>query len=61
MTAFASKRQRTARRLLVRISCREPREVLTNAGAMEVAAPWVNDKRSDPRDGGVDSVLWAIL
>ena len=27
---------------------REPREVLTSAGAVEVTAPRVNDKRTDP-------------
>jgi hypothetical protein len=32
------------RRLMVRNSYHEPRQVLSSAGAVEVQAPWVNDK-----------------
>src|SRR5262249_21612231 len=39
------------RRLVVRNGCHEPREVLTSAGAVEVVAPRVNDKRVDPETG----------
>ena len=42
---------RTAGRLVVRNGYREPREVLTSAGAVEVTAPRVNDKRTDPATG----------
>ncbi len=35
------------RRLVVRNGRRQPRQVLTSSGAIEVVAPRVNDKRSD--------------
>jgi|SRR5450755_1447837 hypothetical protein len=39
------------RRLVVRNGTAEPRTVLTSAGAVEVTAPRVNDKRTDPESG----------
>jgi putative transposase len=40
-----------ARRLVVRNGHAEPRQVVTVAGAVEVTAPRVNDKRTDPVTG----------
>ena len=48
---FAGVRDENGRRLVVRNGCSEPRTVLTSAGAVEVAAPRVNDKRTDPETG----------
>jgi transposase-like protein len=39
------------RRLVVRNGSHQPREVLTSAGAVEVVAPRVNDRRVDPDTG----------
>ena len=39
------------RRLVVRNGSHQPREVLTSAGAVEVVAPRVNDRRIDPDTG----------
>lgn len=39
------------RRLVVRNGSRRPREVLTSAGAVEVVAPRVDDRRVDPDTG----------
>src|SRR5688500_11908602 len=39
------------RRLVVRNGSHQPREVLTSAGAVEVVAPRVNDRRTDPGTG----------
>jgi len=39
------------RRLVVRNGSHQPREVLTSAGAVEVVAPRVNDRRTDPDTG----------
>ena len=39
-------------RLVVRNGTAEPRTVLTSAGAVEVTAPRVNDKRTDPESDG---------
>src|SRR3954468_7587155 len=39
------------RRLVVRNGSHQPREVLTSAGAVEVAAPRVNDRRVNPGTG----------
>src|SRR5256886_14885609 len=49
--AFAGERDEGGRRLVVRNGCHEPREVLTAAGAVEVTAPRVNDKRTNPVTG----------
>ena len=48
---FAGERDENGRRLVVRNGYREPREVLTSAGAVEVTAPRVNDKRTGPAAG----------
>jgi len=45
---FAEERDGNGRRLVVRNGYHQPREVLTSAGAVEVTAPRVNDKRIDP-------------
>jgi hypothetical protein len=39
------------RRLVVRNGSAQPRTVVTSAGAVEVTAPRVNDKRTDPDTG----------
>jgi hypothetical protein len=48
---FADERDERGHRLVVRNGYHEPREVLTSAGAVEVRAPRVNDKRIDPDTG----------
>jgi len=48
---FADVRDESGRRLVVRNGTAEPRTVLTSAGAVEVTAPRVNDKRTDPASG----------
>ena len=48
---FAGERDQGGRRLVVRNGSAEPRTVLTSAGAVEVTAPRVNDKRTDPGTG----------
>jgi transposase-like protein len=45
---FSGERDENGRRLVVRNGTAEPRTVLTSAGAIEVTAPRVNDKRTDP-------------
>jgi hypothetical protein len=52
VAGFAGERDEHGRRLVVRNGYHEPREVLTSAGAIEVTAPRVNDKRTDPDTGG---------
>ena len=44
---FVAERDENGRRLVVRNGCHQPREVLTSAGAVEVTAPRVNDRRID--------------
>jgi transposase-like protein len=44
-------RDEAGRRLVVRNGSYQPREVLTSAGAVEVRAPRVNDRRVDPDTG----------
>jgi transposase-like protein len=48
---FVGERDERGRRLVVRNGHHEPREVLTSAGAVEVSAPRVNDKRVDSESG----------
>jgi transposase-like protein len=48
---FAGLRDEDGRRMVVRNGAAEPRTVLTSAGAVEVTAPRVNDKRADPQTG----------
>ena len=47
----ADERDDDGRRLVVRNGAHQPREVLTSAGAVEVVAPRVNDRRTDPDTG----------
>jgi transposase-like protein len=58
---FISERDERGRRLVVRNGSHEPREVLTSAGAIEVTAPRVNDKRTDPDTGERQRFSSAIL
>ena len=51
IAAFAGQRGEDGRRLVVRNGSHQSREVLTSAGAIEVTAPRVNDKRTDPATG----------
>jgi hypothetical protein len=48
---FAEVRDENGRRMVVRNGTAEPRTVVTSAGAVEVTAPRVNDKRADPATG----------
>jgi putative transposase len=48
---FADVRDEDGRRMVVRNGAVQPRTVLTSAGAVEVTAPRVNDKRADPDTG----------
>ena len=48
---FTDERDEGGRRLVVRNGTHQPREVLTSAGAVEVVAPRVNDRRIDPDTG----------
>jgi len=58
---FAADRGENGRRLVVRNGSHEPREVLTSAGAVEVTAPRINDKRTDPVTGERQRFSSAIL
>jgi transposase-like protein len=58
---FAEERDERGRRLVVRNGSHEAREVLTSAGAVEVTAPRVNDKRVDPDTGERQRFSSAIL
>ena len=51
IAAFRDERDENGRRLVVRNGSHQPREVLTSAGAVEVTAPRVNDRRTDPQTG----------
>src|SRR5271165_7193749 len=48
---FADQLDENGRRLVVRNGYHRPRDVLTAAGAVEVTAPRVNDRRVDPDTG----------
>ena len=48
---FADVRDEKGHRLVVRNGCHESRTVTTSAGAVDVTAPRVNDKRVDPDTG----------
>lgn len=61
IAAFADERDEHGRRLVVRNGYHQPREVLTAAGAVEVTAPRVNDKRVDPKTGERKRFASAIL
>ncbi|TDB84697.1 IS256 family transposase [Actinomadura sp. 7K534] len=58
---FVDERDEHGRRLVVRNGSHQPREVLTSAGAIEVKAPRVNDKRVDPVTGERQRFSSAIL
>ena len=51
VAAFAGERDEQGRRLVVRNGHARPRQVTTAAGAVEVRAPRVNDRRADPATG----------
>jgi len=61
IAAFAGERDERGRRLVVRNGYHEPRDVLTSAGVVEVTAPRVNDKRTDPDTGERQRFSSAIL
>jgi transposase-like protein len=61
IAAFAGERDDNGRRLVVRNGYHQGREVLTSAGAVEVTAPRVNDKRTDPDTGKRQRFASAIL
>jgi transposase-like protein len=61
IAAFAAERDEDGRRLVVRNGHHQPREVLTSAGAVEVTAPRVNDRRTDPDTGDRQRFSSAIL
>jgi len=58
---FADERDENGCRLVVRNGYHEPREVTTAAGAVQVHAPRVNDKRIDPETGERQRFSSAIL
>jgi transposase-like protein len=58
---FSAERDENGRRLVVGNGTHQPREVLTNAGAVEVVAPRVNDRRVDPDTGERRRFSSAIL
>jgi transposase-like protein len=51
IAALAAERDDDGRRLVVRNGYHQSRAVLTSAGAVQVTAPRVNDKRADPDTG----------
>ncbi|MFI6681950.1 IS256 family transposase [Kribbella sp. NPDC050470] len=61
IAAYADQRDEHGHRLVVRNGYHQPREVLTSAGAVEVTAPRVNDKRVDPDTGERKRFASAIL
>lgn len=58
---FGDQLDENGRRLVVRNGYHQPRDVLTAAGAVEVTAPRVNDKRLDPQTGERQRFCSAIL
>ena len=61
IAAHAGELDERGRRLVVRNGKAEARQVLTSAGAVEVAAPRVNDKRVDETTGERQRFASAIL
>ncbi len=61
IAAYAEELDERGRRLVVRNGHAEPRQVLTSAGAIEVVAPRVNDKRVDEATGERQRFTSAIL
>ena len=58
---FVGERDDAGRRLVVRNGSHRPREVMTSAGAVEVVAPRVNDRRTDLDTGERAGFSSAIL
>jgi transposase-like protein len=58
---FAGERDENGHRLVVRNGSHQPRQVVTSAGAVEVTAPRVNDKRADADTGERRRFSSAIL
>ncbi|WP_121711783.1 IS256 family transposase [Streptomyces sp. E5N91] len=58
---LADERDDEGHRLVVRNGYHQPRQVTTAAGAVEVKAPRVNDKRADEQTGGRKRFSSAIL
>jgi transposase-like protein len=61
IAAFTDQRDEAGRRLVVRNGSHAAREVMTAAGAVEVVAPRVNDRRTDPETGERRRFCSAIL
>jgi transposase-like protein len=61
LAEVADQRDDRGRRLVVRNGHAQPREVMTSAGAVQVQAPRVNDKRVDPATGGRQRFRSVIL
>jgi transposase-like protein len=61
VAAFTGERDEDGRRLVVRNGYHQSREVLSSAGAVEVRAPRVNDRRTDPETGQRKRFASAIL
>src|SRR5437764_6863776 len=61
IAAHAAERDEDGRRLVVRNGHARPRQVTTAAGAVEVTAPRVNDRRADPGTGAGVRVSSAIV
>jgi len=61
IAAFTHERDERGRRLVVRNGTHQPREVMTSAGAVQVVAPRVNDRRTDPQTGERRRFCSAIL
>ena len=57
----SDQRDEAGRRLVVRNGSHQSREVMTAAGAVEVVAPRVNDRRTDPETGERRRFASAIL
>ena len=58
---LAEQRDQDGRRLVVRNGYHRPRQVATSSGAIEVKAPRVNDRRTDPETGERKRFSSAIL
>jgi transposase-like protein len=61
ISRHADERDTHGRRLVVRNGSHQPREVATSAGAVQVRAPRVDDRRIDPRTGERRRFSSAIL
>lgn len=61
LAELVDERDERGRRLVVRNGYARPRQVMTSAGAVQVAAPRVNDKRTDAATGERQRFRSAIL